>query len=88
MRPKGFIIDVPVTLSVAVRGVDEATAKAIARRFARGLMLDDSTDYCDGFTKGLHDAGEYPAATVTEATLESSREDSCTVLDELEPEED
>lgn len=87
MRPKGFIIDVPVTLSVAVRGVPLDKAKAIARRFADGLNPDNPA-YCDGFTDGLHKLGEYPDATVTEATLESSREDACTVLEELEEEAD
>jgi hypothetical protein len=88
MRPAGFIIDVPVTLSVAVRGVPLETAKRIAREFAD--RLSPTGDYCDGYTKGLterRDAPGYAGALITEATLESNREDACEVLEELEPDD-
>lgn len=81
-RP-GFIIDVPVTLSVAVRGAKLAKAKEIAREFADSLNPHDQ--YCAGYTSANLEQG----IEITEATLESSREDSCEVLEELEtPDED
>ena len=83
-RPAGFIIDVPVTLSVAVRGegLTEALAKLIALRFAD--TLDPTDDYCVGYTdSNLTAYMPTVALKVTEATLEPSREETCKVLEEL-----
>jgi hypothetical protein len=75
-RPAGYIIDVPVTLSVAVRGKTREEAFAIARAFAEAL--NPSEDFIRGY------CDEIGAGTITEATLASSTEDSCEVLEELE----
>lgn len=84
-RPAGFIIDVPVTLSVAVRG-DGLTAKAakqIARNFADAIA---PTEY---FVQGYSDTlFKLTYRTITEVSLESSTEETCEVLEELEAEED
>jgi hypothetical protein len=84
----GFSIDVPVTLTVAVRGTqDVKLAKRIAREFAD--MLAPSDEYISGYIYTAHADGVIPAGvTITEASLESSREESCDVLEELEPEGD
>jgi len=79
MRAAGYIIDVPVTLSVAVRGAGRKRAEEIAREFAEGLS--PSQEYVDGFSSQLT-----RGATVTEVSFEASREDSCEVLEELEAE--
>lgn len=79
MRPKGFIIDVPVTLSVAVRGATLEASKKIARTFAD--TLNPSQSYIDGYNGG---AFSNSGVSITEVTLESNREDSCEVLEELE----
>jgi hypothetical protein len=75
-RPAGFIIDVPITLSVAVRGVSLEAAKEIARAFADTLQPTEQfiAGYC-----------ERAGVSITEVSLESNPEDSCDVLDELEP---
>lgn len=78
-RPAGYIIDVPVTLSVHVRGKSWKEAQAIARAFAESL--NPSEDYIKGYSDSI-DAG------ITAAFLESSTEESCQVLDELEAEEE
>lgn len=82
MRPSGFIIDVPVTLTVAIRGngLTEAKAKQIARKLADDLSPTE--DYTKGYSDVI--AALNLGVTVTEATLESSREESCEVVDELE----
>jgi hypothetical protein len=38
-RPAGFIIDVPLTISVSVRGCSEEKAKELARNFAEALAI-------------------------------------------------
>ena len=80
-RAAGFIIDVPITLSVAVRGKTEAEAKKIAREFAECLQPTEfyAIGYCEG--------AQLPEGTITEISLESSMEEQCEVLDELEAEE-
>lgn len=79
--PKGFIIDVPVTLSVAVRGASLEAAKEIARDFAESL--DPSDDFISGYSDEKFGVS---GVSITEATLESSPEDSCELLEELEAE--
>lgn len=79
MRPKGFIIDVPVTLSVAVRGATLEASKDIARKFAD--TLNPSQSHIEGYNG---EAFSNSGVSITEVTLESSREDSCESLDELE----
>lgn len=82
-RPEGFIIDVPVTLSVAVRGVPLQEAKRIAREFADSLAPSD--EYVAGYNEG--DAVP-KGASITEVGFESNREDSCEVLEELEADDE
>lgn len=80
-RPAGFIIDVPITLSVAVRGTTRVEAKRIARDFAENISPTE--DFIRGYSEAsptLNSLG----ATITEATLESPSDESCEVLDELE----
>jgi hypothetical protein len=79
MRKPGFIIDVPVTLSVAVRGAKREDALAIARNFAESLQPTEQ--YIEGYSETL---AKLAGVTITEVSLESSSEDSCEVLDELE----
>jgi hypothetical protein len=82
MRPHGFIIDVPVTLSVSVRGTTVAEAKRIAREFADTLSPADA--YCSGYTDtAQYDGFISRAVSVTEATLEFSQEEPCKVRGEL-----
>lgn len=86
-REPGFVIDVPITLSVAVRG-GELTAKQameIARNFADGLA--PSEYYVQGYMSTMKDEQDVKW-NITEVGLESSREDSCEVLDELEEDEE
>lgn len=78
-RPAGFVIDVPVTLSVHVRGKSWEEAQKIARAFAESLS--PSADYIKGYSDAI-DAG------ITEATLEATTEESCEALDELEADEE
>ena len=81
-RPAGFLIDVPVTLTVAVRGTATlAEAMAIARTFAE--QLDPSQAYVDGYS-GMLDQG----VSITEATLESNPEDACEEMCGLQADED
>lgn len=87
MRESGFIIDVPVTLSVAVRGADEETAKRVAREFAS--RLEPSQEFVDGYSEEGASNGLLPAGVIiTEACLESNTEDACEVLDTFDEEED
>jgi hypothetical protein len=83
MRKPGFIIDVPMTLSVAVHGVTEEEAKAIARAFADSL--DPSEHFVRGYmdTKREEEKAQYD---ITEVSLCSPSDESCEVLDELEAE--
>lgn len=76
----GYVVDVPVTLSVAVRGpgLTEEAAMIAARRFAEGLA--PTRDYMLGFASG----GDVPV--ITEASLETPSDESCEILDELEAE--
>ena len=78
-RPAGFIIDVPVTLSVAVRGVSSKKAKEIARQFAASLSPSDQ--FIEGYNEESKTGG-----IITEVSLESPTDESCEVLDELEEE--
>lgn len=83
-RPAGFIIDVPVTLSVAVRG-DGLTLKQ-AKRIARDVAAHLNDFDANGFNE--RNRNEMPAGVeVTEATLDSSTEESCEELETLEAEE-
>jgi hypothetical protein len=60
VRKPGFIIDVPVTLRVAVRGATEEEAKQIARDFAEALQPSDH--YIGGYCQTAK-------VTITEVTL-------------------
>ena len=81
----GFIIDVPVTLSVAVRGdVTREEAFEIARNFADGLAPTEH--YVQGYMSTMRDE-QGVQWEITEVSLEASREDSCEVLEELEEDE-
>lgn len=82
-RPAGFIIDVPITLSVAVRGkgLTEAQAFEIARDFAADIAPTEA--FIGGYNTNLKDG-----KTITEVSLESSGEETCEVLEELEAEID
>lgn len=85
-RPAGFIIDVPVTLSVAVRGeVTEEQAFEIARNFADGLAPSDH--YVAGYMSTMKEE-QGVEWEITEVSLESSSEDSCQVLEELEEDDE
>lgn len=83
-RPAGFIIDVPVTLSVGVRGegLTAASAKAIARKFVDDIA--PTNEFLGGYSSVLM---RQRNAAITEVSLESSREETCEVLDELEAED-
>lgn len=84
IRPAGYVIDVPISLSVAVRG-DGLTIKQ-AVKMAR--------DYADSLSPSQHETDGYnsvafgssPREYITEVSLESSREETCEVLEELEEE--
>lgn len=80
-RKAGFIIDVPVTLSIAVRGVDEKQAIAAAREFAESIEFTD--DYVRGYmgTKRTEEAAKFD---ITEVSFEATSEETAEVLDELE----
>jgi len=82
MTPSGFIIEVPVTLSVAVRGTTIAESKRLAQDFV--ASLNPSKMYCTGFTETAQREGIISkAVSVTEATLESIQKESCKVREEL-----
>jgi hypothetical protein len=82
VRPAGFVVDVPVTLSVAIRGADEETAKEIAREFAESLVPSEQHLARYHATVGLP-----PGVTITDVAMESSPEDSCDVLEDLDEDE-
>jgi hypothetical protein len=82
-RPKGYVIDVPITLSVAVRGASKENAKEIARAFA--ISLQPHPEYIAGFND-ISTPEIQAGAFVTEVSLESSSEDPCEVLEDLEEE--
>jgi hypothetical protein len=84
MRPAGFSVDVPITLTVAVRGEDltEEQAFEIARDYAHSLQ--PSQHETDGYNSAAF--GSSPRHYITEVSLESSTEESCEVIEELEPE--
>jgi hypothetical protein len=87
MKPAGFVISVPVTLSVEVRGTTIAEAKRIARQFTNTLSPSDV--YCSRYTNTAQCEGVISkAASVTAATLESSREVPCEVREGLAAEND
>lgn len=83
-RPGGFSVDVPVTLTVAVRGerLTRKQAFAIATKFANDLQPAEA--FIDGYNS-VQDAG---APFITEVSLDCPSDESCEVLDELEPEEE
>jgi hypothetical protein len=86
-RPAGFIIDVPVTLSVSVRGASLAEAKQIARIFADGIAPTEA--YITGYNAGSHREGNYlPEVKITDVGFESSLEDECDLLDKLEADDE
>lgn len=86
-RPAGFIIDVPVTLSVSVRGTTLKEAQRIAREFADMLAPSEEVVSSYNYTAKLE--GVLPEGVkVTEASFEASREDSPDVLDELEADDE
>jgi hypothetical protein len=84
MKPAGFIIDVPVYLSVAVRGGELTKKQAIqiAKDYAESLQ--PSQEQTDGYVS-VALAGT--SNTITEVTLSKS-ESEPEVLDELDAEED
>jgi len=81
-QPKGFLIDVPVTLTVAVRGGTEKDALKAARAFF-AEHLEKFAD--DNRHKGYSIA---PGVTVTEFSMESPSDEVCEVLEELDAETD
>lgn len=91
-QPAGFIIDVPVTLSVAVRGegLTKMQAMAVARDYAHSLApSQNETDGYNWAAFGHPITPDTPARHfITEVSLESSMEDACEVIDELEPEDE
>ena len=74
-----LVVDVPVTLSVTVRGATAAQAKQIARQFADAL--DPSGEFIEGYTSG---ANLPQGATIANASLTSPSDESCEILEELE----
>ncbi len=84
MLQPGFLIDVPITLSLVVRGADRVEkAEQVARMFADGL--DPDAVYAGALFQEI--VRLFPGVTVSEVSMESSREESCEVLEELEAEE-
>lgn len=79
MRKPGFIIDVPMNLSVAVRGVTKKQAMQIARAYADSLQPSEHevAGYCS-----------IEKVDITEVSLCSPSDESCEVLDELESDDD
>lgn len=77
MRPGGFIIDVPVIISVAIRGegLTEADAKQLAREFVE--FLEPSDELCKRYATGVD-------ADITETSFNPDGEPR--KLEELEPE--
>lgn len=78
MRPAGLIIDVPITLSVSVRGAREEIAMKVARDFADSLIPRR-----EDFLRYIADATLPVGVSITDVGMESNPEDGCTVLDEL-----
>ena len=81
-RPAGFIIDVPITLTIAVRGASLEQAKQYARDFV--ATIEASVD----LGSHMEIAGLPDGVTITEVSVESSREDECEMVDELQADED
>lgn len=81
---EGFIIDVPVTLTVAVRGegLTEKQAKDIARKFTENL----DTDHMLYVGELKTNEPDTTSPVITETSMEFSSEDECEVIDELEAE--
>jgi hypothetical protein len=84
MKPAGFIIDVPVYLSVAVRGGELTKKQAIQIAADYAESLQPSQEGIDGYVS-IALAGT--SNTITEVTLSKSESDP-EVLDELKAEED
>jgi hypothetical protein len=84
MKPAGFIIDVPVYLSVAVRGQGLTKKQAIQIAKDYDESLQPSQEETDGYVS-VALAGT--SNTITEVTLSKSESDP-EVPDELEAEED
>lgn len=85
----GFIVDVPVTLTVAVRGegITSAQAKRIAELYAESLTQTAVTPAA--WNTAQHRSNTFPAHTaVTEASLEHPLEKNSEILEELDPEPD
>lgn len=83
----GYVLDVPVTLSVAVRGpgLSKADAKALARRFADWVeQAAGNEPLLTAFNAAERASGQ--TAYVTEATLTSPTDESVETLDTLEAE--
>ncbi len=82
MQPEGFLIDVPITLSVSVRGVGltEGEAKRIAREYADNIQTRPHS-----LSSFLQMSTRHNAPQATEASLESSTKNECEVLAKLAP---
>ena len=77
-KTKGFLVDVPVTLTVCVRGTDnEEAAHKAARDFFGQIERIADDNHCKGYKAG-------DGMTVTEFSLESPSDESCETLEELE----
>lgn len=82
MKPAGFIIDVPISLSVEVRGTTLAEAKRIAQKFAEALS--PSAEHCSRFTGSAQGQGLISrSSSVCSAMLAVKREISCSMREEL-----
>lgn len=79
-QPKGYLVDVPVTLTVAVRGATRAESQRIARDFAQNINTD--------FYRENYSANLKEGVSIPEVSLVSSTEESTEVLEELEPKDD
>lgn len=79
-QPKGYLVDVPVTLTVAVRGATRAESQRIARDFAQNINTD--------FYRENYSANLKEGVSIPEVSLVSSTEESTEILEELEPKDD
>lgn len=76
-----YVIDVPVTLSVTVRGTSEEDALNIAQEFA--CELSPSKQFVEGYSSNLP-----KGVAITSACLESPSDESPEVLDEEDDEDE
>jgi hypothetical protein len=74
------MIDVPVTLSVEVRGVSEEKALELAREYAEALCPSEA--YTRGYSQVI--AEKVPGVSITYAFLASPSEEDCEVLEAVE----